>query len=130
MNAKNTPLYVKRTLIVGAKSNGSGYAALAYHRLRDSGHEIVLLGRRKGIYDGTEILDIYEKPAISGIDTITLYINPDNQQPWLEYLIGLKPSRIIFNPGTENPVLEKMAEENGIETVYGCTLVMLSIGVY
>ena len=130
MSDKNTPVYGKRTLIVGASPTRYGYAALAYDLLREYQHEVVLLGKQTGTFEGTEILDIHDIPSIPGIDTITLYINPGNQEPWLDYLVGLNPSRIIFNPGTENTVLKKMAEEKGIETVYGCTLVMLRVGLY
>jgi hypothetical protein len=42
----------------------------------------------------------------------------------------LKPKRIIFNPGTENPVLSEKAKQNNIETIEACTLVLLSIGHY
>ncbi|MBC7126091.1 MAG: CoA-binding protein, partial [Bacteroidales bacterium] len=42
----------------------------------------------------------------------------------------LKPKRLIFNPGTENPELEKLARKHGIDVVEGCTLVMLSNGTY
>jgi len=37
------------------------------------------------------------------------------------------PKRIIFNPGTENNELYKLAEEKGIEVVEWCVLVMLSV---
>jgi predicted CoA-binding protein len=127
---KNTPLYGKKTVIVGVSPSRHGYAALAYDRLMQHDHEVILIGKRSGKFDEKDILDIHEKPDIADVDTITLYINPSNQQPWHHYLIGLNPSRIIFNPGTENAVLKKMADEKGIETVYGCTLVMLSIGAY
>jgi hypothetical protein len=59
-----------------------------------------------------------------------LYLNPKNQEQYYNYILSLKPSRIIFNPGTENPVFEKMAEEKGIEALEACTLVMLSAGQY
>lgn len=127
---KNTPLYGKKTVIVGSSASRHGYAAMAFDRLVQQGHEVVLLGKRAATFEGHEILDINTKPFIDEVDTVTLYINPTNQQPWYEYLIGLKPKRIIFNPGTENDTLKKLAEEKGIETEYGCTLVMLSIGVY
>lgn len=127
---RNTPLYGKKTVIVGASARRSGYAALAYDRLLDHGHEIALLGIRAGTFEKHEILDIRSHPVISSVHTITLYINPMRQEPWYDYLIGLKPARIIFNPGTENNDLKRLAEKNGIETVYGCTLVMLSIGNY
>ena len=55
----------------------------------------------------------------------TPYIGPQHQEEWYDYLIGLKPKRIIFNPGTENPAFEKKANEAGIETEEACTLVLL-----
>ena len=127
---ENTTVYGKKTMIVGASASRHGYAAMAYDRLVQNGHEIVLVGKRAAIFEGQQVLDINTKPAIADVHTITLYINPSNQQPWHAYLIGLKPTRIIFNPGTENSTLQKLAEANGIETVYGCTLVMLRIGNY
>jgi hypothetical protein len=44
--------------------------------------------------------------------------------------LGLKPKRILFNPGTENPILEKLAQQHDIETEQACTLVLLSLGAY
>ncbi|TNE56910.1 MAG: CoA-binding protein, partial [Bacteroidetes bacterium] len=64
------------------------------------------------------------------VDTVTLYVGPQRQVPYYEYILSLHPKRIIFNPGTENPELEALAEAQGIEVVEGCTLVMLSIGGY
>jgi predicted CoA-binding protein len=64
------------------------------------------------------------------IDTITLYLGPERQREYYDYILSLKPKRIIFNPGTENDELAALAETNGIETVEACTLVMLSIGNY
>ena len=71
-----------------------------------------------------------EQPEISDVDTITLYIGPDHQPEWYNYLIGLKPRRIIFNPGTENREFEQLAIKNGIEPIEACTLVMLRTGQY
>ena len=61
---------------------------------------------------------------------VTLYLNPDNQKEYYEKIIALNPKRIIFNPGTENEELEDLAKEHNIETVEGCTLVMLSTGTF
>ncbi|MBL7891153.1 MAG: CoA-binding protein, partial [Bacteroidia bacterium] len=55
---------------------------------------------------------------------------PQNQPSWYDYILSLKPKRIIFNPGTENPEFEKMAASKGIEVQEACTLVLLSIGQY
>jgi predicted CoA-binding protein len=120
----------KKTVIVGSSPNPSRYAFLAADRLRQYGHEFVPVGIKKGSMVGRDILDIRAKPAISDVDTITLYIGPQRQPEWYDYLLSLKPKRIIFNPGTENPEFERMAEEQGVETIEGCTLVMLRSGQY
>ena len=121
---------MKRTVIVGASTNPGRYAFMAAESLVDHNHEIVPIGIKKGIVFGKPILDIREKPAIPDVDTITLYIGPQHQPEWYDYLIGLKPKRIIFNPGTENPEFEKKAEEAGILALEACTLVMLRTGQY
>lgn len=120
----------KKTVIIGATPNPARYAYLAAGSLTKHKHPIVPLGIKKGEVYGTQILDLTEKPHISDVDTITLYINPTNQQPWEDYILGLKPKRIIFNPGTENHELASRASAMGIEPVYGCTLVMLSANTY
>jgi predicted CoA-binding protein len=121
---------MKKTVIVGASTNPGRYAYLAAESLTEYHHEIVPIGIKKGSVFGNQILNIREKPFIPDVDTITLYIGPRHQAEWYDYLIGLKPKRIIFNPGTENPEFEKKAEEAGIFTLEACTLVMLRTGQY
>lgn len=118
----------KKTLILGATPNSGRYAYLVAHRLRSHGHTIVNVGLKTGEVAGVPI----EKPVTihNDIDTITLYVGPQNQPSLYDYILTTKPKRIIFNPGTENSELRKMAEEKGIETDYACTLVLLSIGQY
>lgn len=115
----------KKTVVVGASTNPGRYAYLASQMLTEHGHEIVPIGIKKGKVLGKEILDIRSHPPINDVDTITLYIGPDHQPEYYDYLIGLKPKRIIFNPGTENEEFEKLAEENGIVAEEACTLVLL-----
>ena len=121
---------MKRTVIVGATTNRARYAYLAAEMLTEFKHEIVPIGIKTGEVFGKQILNIHEKPLVSDVDTITLYIGPQHQPEWYDYLIGVKPKRIIFNPGTENEVFERVAEEKGIEAVEACTLVMLRTGQY
>ena len=116
---------MKRTVIVGATTDASRYAYLAARMLTEYEHEIIPIGIKKGEVFGKQILNIYDKPEIADVDTVTLYIGPQRQPEWYQYLLSLKPKRILFNPGTENPEFEKMAEDAGIEVVEGCTLVML-----
>ena len=115
----------KKTVVIGATPNQSRYAYLAANMLRDYDHEVVPMGIKQGDVAGKEILDIRKKPAINGVDTVTLYIGPRHQPEWYNYILSLKPKRIIFNPGTENDEFEQLAEENGIEATQACTLVLL-----
>ena len=115
----------KKTVVVGATPNQSRYAYLAANMLREYDHEVVPLGIKQGEVAGKEILDIRKKPAVNGVDTITLYIGPRHQPEWYDYLLSLKPKRIIFNPGTENDEFERLVEANGIEALQACTLVLL-----
>lgn len=119
---------MKKTLVLGATPNPARYAYLAVIRLKQYGHEVVPAGIREGQIEGIEIQQ--GTPAVEGVDTVTLYLNAQRQRDYYDYIFSLKPRRIIFNPGAENPELAKLANERGIETVEGCTLVMLSIGAY
>ncbi|MEP6735562.1 MAG: CoA-binding protein [Chryseolinea sp.] len=115
----------KKTLVIGATDNPARYAYLAANMLADYNHEVVPMGIKKGQVAGKDILNIREKPNVENVDTITLYIGPRHQPEWYDYLVGLKPRRIIFNPGTENEEFEKLAEEKGIKVEEACTLVLL-----
>ena len=117
---------MKKTVIIGATPNPSRYAYLAANMLTEYGHHIVPLSINKGgQVAGTDILDLRDKPAIPGVDTVTLYIGPQRQPEWYDYILSLKPKRIIFNPGTENDEFEKKAEQQGVEATEACTLVLL-----
>ena len=118
----------KKTLVLGASENTSRYSNMAVKKLEAHDHPVVALGRRAGKIGDTPI--ITEKLPVEGIDTVTLYLNPDNQKPYYDYIIGLKPKRIIFNPGTENDELQSLAKQKGIQTIEACTLVMLSTSQY
>ena len=119
---------MKKTLIIGATNNPGRYASLAAHRLTAHGHSIINIGIKKGEVSGVPIEragKIYE-----GVDTITLYVGAKHQTEYFDYILQTKPKRIIFNPGTENKELEDLVEENGIEAMHACTLVLLSTGQY
>ena len=118
----------KKTLVIGTSTNPERYSYLAVNKLLKHKHSVLAIGLKNGTITSVTIettLLPYEN-----IDTVTLYVNPANQKQYYSYIISLQPKRIIFNPGTENPELEKMAEDKGIETIEACTLVMLSVGNY
>jgi predicted CoA-binding protein len=119
---------MKKTLVLGASDNPSRYSFRAAHMLKNHGHEVVPVGMRKGEVAGMTIHT--DRPQAEGVDTVTLYVGPQNQPAWYDYILDLKPKRILFNPGTENPELERLAQQRGIQTEEACTLVLLSIGQY
>jgi len=119
---------MKKTLVLGASPNPTRYSHAAVTQLSRYGHEVVAVGRREGEIDGIAIQK--GEPALESIHTVTLYLNADNQKQYYDYILGLNPKRIIFNPGAENPELARLARERGIETLPACTLVMLSVGNY
>lgn len=119
---------MKKTVVFGASPNPSRYSNRAVKRLLSNGFEPVPIGIRKGEIEGIEI--ITETPFVRNVHTVTLYLNPERQKPHYDYILGLAPVRIIFNPGTENPELMQMAREKGIEVEASCTLVLLSVGEY
>jgi predicted CoA-binding protein len=118
----------KKTLILGASANPSRYSYLAMDRLQAHKHPVVAVGRKEVEVDGIQI----HKGGVAEeeVDTVTLYLNPKNQVEYYDYILSLKPKRIIFNPGTENDDLIRLAKENGIQPVIACTLVMLATGQY
>ena len=121
---------MKKTVIIGATTNPSRYAYLAAEMLQEYNQEFVPVGIKRGNVLGKEILDLRSQPNIEHVDTITLYINPQHQKDWYDYFFKLKPKRVIFNPGTENPELEKLLEEKNIQALEACTLVLLRSGQF
>ncbi|WP_158838506.1 CoA-binding protein [Polaribacter sp. L3A8] len=116
------------TLVIGASINPNRYSNIAIKRLVDKEIKVAALGLRKGTVLVVVIDD--EKKAYTNIDTVTLYLNPKRQEQYYNYIIGLKPRRVIFNPGTENMEFVKLLNENNIESEIACTLVLLSTNQY
>lgn len=118
----------KKTLVIGASENTNRYSNIAIYRLIEKGIEIRAIGKRKGKVENvvieTELLNF------KNINTVTLYVSAKNQPEYYQYIINLKPKRVLFNPGTENPLFEQMLQGNNIAFERACTLVLLSIGAY
>jgi predicted CoA-binding protein len=118
----------KKTIVLGASSNPERYSFLAVRQLIAKQHEVIALGNKAGNID--ELMIRTDLPEVDAVDTISLYLNPNNQKPYYAYILALKPKRIIFNPGTENDELATAARTAGIEPIEACTLVLLATGQY
>lgn len=118
----------KKTVVLGASPNPARYSNLATGRLAAHGHTVIPIGKRKGQINDIDIVN--ETVSIEDVDTVTLYLNAQNQKQYYDYILSLHPRRIIFNPGAENEELAKLALENNIQPMQACTLVLLSTNQY
>jgi len=119
---------MKKTLVLGASPNPIRFSYKAVKSLVRHGYDVVPLGIRDGDIMWQKI--IIGKPDLKDIHTITLYLNPQRQQEYYDYILSLSPKRIVFNPGTENQELIKIAMQNNIEVSIACTLIMLNTNNY
>ena len=118
----------KKTVIIGASTDPTRYSYKAASMLHAHHLPFVPVGIKKGEVFGQPILNGME--PIESVDTVTLYVGPQNQEAWADYILSLKPRRVIFNPGTENESLMKQVRAAGAEALEACTLVLLSTGQY
>lgn len=118
----------KKTLVIGASTNPERYSNMAIRSLRSHHHDVVALAKRAGVVADISIQT--EFPVNNDIHTVTMYVGEKHQQEYYKLLLELKPERVIFNPGAENFELADMLEMNGVETIEGCTLVMLNTGQF
>ncbi len=118
----------KKTLVLGGSPKPERFSNKAIIKLRSFNHEVISIGQKQAMVGDVVI----ETSMINfdNIHTITIYLGPNNQVDYYDYLLGLGASRIIFNPGTENKELSDMAKNKQIEVVENCTLVMLDEGLF
>lgn len=128
LHACNKKPEMKKTLVLGASSNPMRFSHKMIKTLLRHDYEVVALGLREGEIAGVKILT--GKPKIEKVHTISMYIGPKRQPEYYDYLLSLKPQRIIFNPGTINKEFMKIAERKGIDIVTDCALIMVSSGHY
>ncbi len=120
---------MKNVVVVGASANEERYSNKAMKMLAEHAYQPIpvapgtteILGQK--VY--ARIGEVREK-----VHTVTLYVSPPRQQGLIDEIITLKPERVIFNPGTENPAVYAQLKNAGIEVVEACTLVMLRTGQF
>ena len=115
-------------MVLGATENPTRYSFLAVEKLRRYGHPVIAIGRQEGKIGDTSIITGH--PDEKEVDTVTLYLNPQLQKQYYEYILSIHPKRVIFNPGTENEEFSDLVKTNGIEPLEACTLVLLGTNQY
>lgn len=119
---------IKTTLVLGASLKPDRYSHIAIHKLVSNNVPVVAVGRVEGVVAGITIQKPF--PQFDDIHTVTIYLSAKNQIPFYDYILGLKPVRVIFNPGSENRAFGVMLEAAGVEVDDACTLIMLSVHRY
>jgi len=117
-----------KTLVIGASLNPDRYSNKAVLMLSNAGIPVIAFGLKKGSISNVKI-DTALK-SYKNIHTVTLYLNPKRQEAYYEYIIKLKPKRVIFNPGTENPIFYRLLRESNVYYEIACTLVLISTNQY
>jgi len=118
----------KKTLVIGATSKPERAVYKAVEMLVAKGHSVLALGQNKGEIAGVKINT--KAIPVKNIDTISLYINPSRQRDYYNYIVDIKPKRVLFSPGTENPELYQLLELNNIKYEESCTMVLLTLNKY
>lgn len=120
---------MERVAVVGASAKPERYSHQAIQRLLDHGHQPLPVSPRGGTILGqTVAVDLLslDRP----VDTVTMYLAPERQSAVVEQLLALRPRRVIFNPGAENPSAYAALRAAEIEVEEACTLVLLATGQF
>jgi uncharacterized protein len=118
-----------RTVIVGASPKPERYSNKAQKMLIANGYEVV--GVRPGIAEIEGMLCVPGLVDVPGtLDTVTMYVSASKSSSMIDDFLALEPRRVIFNPGSENSVLEAALLEAGIIVDHACTLVLLTTNQY
>jgi len=119
-------------LVIGASLKPVRFSNIAINMLTEFHHNIYALGLRSGFVNGVEIETDKNKvvPSNVEIDTVTLYLNATRQKECYDYILELKPKRVIFNPGTENDEFYDLLSKSNIDYEVACTLILLRTGLF
>jgi len=114
-----------KVAIIGASPKPERYAYMAFKKLLEKGHEVYLIHPKLEEIEGHNVFHSLKDIPVP-IDTITLYVGPDTSSLYQDDIISLRPRRVIFNPGAENPALSEALSKEKIMALEACTLVLLS----
>ncbi|MBN2643038.1 MAG: CoA-binding protein [Victivallales bacterium] len=116
-------------VVLGASANPERYSNMAVKKLLEHGYSITPVNPSgieiHGVASATSLKEIS-----SPVHTLTVYVNGARSNEMRKDVIELKPKRVIFNPGAENPDLEEACAAAGIATENACTLVLLNSGQF
>lgn len=117
--------------VLGASANPERYSNKAVRLLLEHGYPVYPVHPALDEVEGLDVThSIGELPHDASLDTVTVYVSPQVSSTLAKQLVALKPRRVIFNPGAENPELQAGLESAGIGVENACTLVLVNTGQY
>jgi hypothetical protein len=120
---------MRTVAVVGASEKPERYANRALRMLLSDGFTPIPVSR-----SGKDILGLKGYASLAAIpdriDTVTVYLAPEKQTPVIRDILAVRPRRVIFNPGAENPEAAAILARHGIAVVEACTLVLLTTGQF
>ena len=115
---------VQTVVILGASEDDERYAFKAQRLLKERGHRVIPVNDKKEKINGDPTVASLADIS-TPVDTVTIYVRPSVSSRFQEQIENLRPGRVIFNPGTENPTLSRALIDTGITCHDECTLVLL-----
>jgi len=119
-----------KVAVLGASTNPERYSNQAVRLLLKYKHDVVPVNPAQSEIEGLAVVKTLNDLDAGEIDTVTMYVGARHSDPLRDSLVALRPRRVIFNPGAENPGLASALEDAGIEVEEACTLVLLRTGVF
>jgi predicted CoA-binding protein len=113
-------------VVLGASPNSERFSYKAVKRLISNNYQVVAIGKSNGFIGNIPI--VTGQPALNDVHTVLMYLAPYHQGEIFDYVISLRPKRVIFNPGTESPEFEEWLTSYDIEIVHDCSLIMMAAG--
>ncbi len=117
---------MKLVVVLGASPNPDRFSYKAVRSLLRHTHQVVAIGKKAGMIGDVPIQT--GQPVLNNVHTVLMYLAPYHQGEIFDYVISLRPKRIVFNPGTESVEFEEILESYNVEIVHDCSLVMLATG--
>jgi predicted CoA-binding protein len=114
----------QKVAVLGASPRPERFSNQAFRMLREYGHTPIPVS--PGLTDLEGVKAVARLGEIrEPVDTLTMYVAPDISTELAPDILALKPKRVIFNPGSENPELRASLVAAGIQVEEACTLVLL-----
>ena len=113
--------------ILGASDKPDRYSNMLIKRLRAKGHSVYPVNPALKAIDGLPVVrSLAELPP--GVEVLSVYMNASRSAELADAIVASRIPRVIFNPGAENPELERRLADSGVEVEEACSLVLSGLG--